>query len=715
MRTIIKILFLLLPCWAWCQRTTSSKGPVTKKVVQKSSSAPKPQRLRTRISAISHVSNNCIKLRWAPANAEGWRMGNLFGYVVERYTIMRGGKLLDKVESYRLFGMVPDSLKYWGDMIEKNDNAAIMAQALYGETFSLDLGSKVKIPSAGSSVLGKGEEEKQRYLFSMYAADLDFGVAEKAALGFTDAKVKNGEKYFYRIYPAAPKEYLKSDTALVYVSLDDTTQLPKTSEIIAEPSNKSVILSWDVERTKASYNSFFIERRKQGDLVFEVLNTVPFASLSKTTKDRYGNAVVYSDTGLMENTNYEYRVCGKTIFDEKGPWSDTVKVTCLSLLEGVPGIQGVDVDKSGNNWLNWFFEDSIRSKVQSFEINYSPSGNGEFKKLIGGISPTAKEAILPDSLSAGYLIVKAVSKSGLSRTSFPYLYQPEDSIPPSMPKGLQAIVDSAGVVTLKWLPNIEKDLLGYKVFRSIQKDAEKTVLVDTVWFSNEFHDSLNLNIKNRKAYYTVVALDVRHNQSKESIEVSVIKPDKIPPTSPVFEDFSASGGVIEIKWINSSDEDVKETELQRKAEGDLGWKTIFTGGRDKTSFLDKEIIPGKKYSYKLYAVDSANLRSADAQVLNVVASREINKKGILKLDAQVDREKRLLYVNWELSKAAKIKSIEVFKGDERTPISLYKVLDPSITDMIESELTVNTKYKYAVRVQFVTGEYSDMIAKEINY
>ncbi len=41
-------------------------------------------------------------------------------------------------------------------------------------------------------------------------------------------------------------------------------------------------------------------------------------------------------------------------------------------------------------------------------------------------------------------------------------------MPPAVPSGLKAVVDSNGVVTLTWNKNSERDLMGYKIYRAMK-------------------------------------------------------------------------------------------------------------------------------------------------------------------------------------------------------------------------------------------------------
>lgn len=706
----MKVFFLLIAIFfLGSVQVMAQKKPVVRP-------PQKPVRIVTAVKATYFVENKKVLIRWAPSNEEGWRLGNKYGYIFERRTIARDGKLLGGLNGYFSYLIKrPDSLKEWLPVIDTNNNAAVMAQALYGESFELDLNKRATGTKA-PSLLSRAEENKQRYVFGMYAADNDFNVASFAGLGFEDTTVKRNEIYFYRIYPAAPKQLVKADTAMMVVSLKDSFSLPLTPELMIEGSNNSVILNWDIERTKAFYNSFIVQRSADDGNFFEDLTKEPYASFSQGSNPALPNSIVYVDTTIVPQKKYLYRICGNTIFNHRGPWSPIAEGHSLALLEGVPGIQGIRINELGKAIVNWYYEDSIRKKVQHFQLTYSPVQEGPYTVVVDKVSSASSQLQLPEALTAGYLVIKAVSKDGISRTSFPYLYQPEDSIPPATPIGLSAIIDSMGRVVLKWLPNAEKDLSGYKVFRTLTPGTEPAILVDTVWKQNTFTDTLSLKMMNRKMYYAVTALDRRNNQSTMSKLVVVEKPDIIPPTPPVFKNYTLNEGSVLIEWINSTDDDVANNMLFRKENGAAEWKKIFeTSGLNKNHYTDTGVAADKKYSYKLVAKDSTGLESKAGQELSVTTLPLNKKSGIIKLDADVDREKRLLYLHWKIADKIQVRSFEVFKGNEKESLSLYKVLDGKIIDMLDNELIINTKYKYGIRAVFADGHFSDIIIKEVTY
>jgi hypothetical protein len=91
-----------------------------------------------------------------------------------------------------------------------------------------------------------------------------------------------------------------------------------------------------------------------------------------------------------------------------------------------------------------------------------------------------------------------------------------DTFPPAVPSGLQAVFSSVGqkpFIDLSWAPNTESDLAGYIVYRRTEGTGFVAVssapITGPAWRDNDVHPG-------QTYYYTVAAVDVRHNRSAQS-------------------------------------------------------------------------------------------------------------------------------------------------------------------------------------------------------
>jgi hypothetical protein len=80
-------------------------------------------------------AGDSILLRWAPTDKEIWKLGNQYGYVVERYTILRKGELTDDKARLLLTPtpLQPAPIEIW-EPHEDEKYAAIAAQCIFGES-----------------------------------------------------------------------------------------------------------------------------------------------------------------------------------------------------------------------------------------------------------------------------------------------------------------------------------------------------------------------------------------------------------------------------------------------------------------------------------------------------------------------------------------------------------------------------------------------------
>lgn len=101
-----------------------------------------------------------------------------------------------------------------------------------------------------------------------------------------------------------------------------------------------------------------------------------------------------------------------------------------------------------------------------------------------------------------------------------------DIYPPAEPSGLQAVFSSVGqkpFVDLNWAPNMEGDLAGYNVFRSVG-GGEPVKLNQQLARVPSYRDGTVL--PGKTYIYSISAVDLRGNESPRSAETSEAVPDK---------------------------------------------------------------------------------------------------------------------------------------------------------------------------------------------
>ena len=96
----------------------------------------------------------------------------------------------------------------------------------------------------------------------------------------------------------------------------------------------------------------------------------------------------------------------------------------------------------------------------------------------------------------------------------------KDVFPPAKPTSVQAVFSSVGqkpFIDLSWTPNTETDLAGYDVYRR-EADTDPVKITGQVVKAPAFRDE---NVRpGAKYFYSVVAVDLRGNQSPRSDEAS---------------------------------------------------------------------------------------------------------------------------------------------------------------------------------------------------
>jgi len=443
-------------------------------------------------------------------------------------------------------------------------------------------------------------------------------------------------------------------------------------------------------------------------VLFKALSQLPFSTLNDESGKDSGRAF-FTDT-IQNNRTFSYRVKGISPFGQYGPPSDVVQGKGKTVLAFVPNINRAQIVNDSTATIGWEFPEEGAALVDHFELNRSANNaENSFTQLIARIDAKQRELRFSPLLPANYFTITAVDKNGNKRTSFPYLVQAVDSIPPAVPSGLTANIDSVGTVSLQWTANKEPDLLGYVILRGNNRTEEPAIINTKPQAGNTFEEKVNLNSLNGKIYYSVMALDRRMNQSKACQPIEIIKPDRVPPSSLVIIDSKVSAnGKTTLSWINSSSDDVVSYRLYRKTEKDTVWTTVATISDLRiTQFEDTlSASEGTLLLYSLRAIDRSNNISEPSPVWKVIAHAKQQTGQLKNLRADMDRTNHSITISWKTN-SMDIVEYTIYKARNNEPFSTLQVIPGTQAFYTDTDLAVSNVYRYAVRPTLKNGKMGE--------
>ena len=659
------------------------------------------QSVQSRIYVRTEVHSDKVLLRWIAGDARSWQLLNKYGIKLERLTVARSGVVLEKPEVLLLAGeLKPAASDKLKELVREYPMGAVVAQAVFGDNFEVSLGD-----SPISKAIALDEERQQRYLFALYAADLCFPVAKEVGWGFEDGSKKEGERYLYRVTSLVPKKELTIAEGANFVVVGDTIRLPQPLELSAQFSPAGAYLSWDYNRLASLYSSYWIERSEDGK-TFSRISDLPITRMSDTEKKTHA-PITYLDSIAYRKTYY-YRVAGVTPFGSQGTYSAVVSGMAYPPLTAIPQIEDSRFDTQGGANLSWNFKQEEEDLIEGFRILRSKDDKTYLP--LDSISPKERIYYIRTLARYPYYKVEAKAKQGVSTTSFPTLIQAIDSIPPAVPTGLRAEVDSLGAVHLSWQAGKDEDLYGYRLYRGETKGEELIPITKDAILSTNYIDSVRLDNLNAKVYYALTALDERYNQSELSETIVVRKPACIPPAMPLIVETKASEEGNVIRWEASEDSFLAGFVLTRTVQDSTQQKRSWQiKDAKQRSYVDKEIEAGKTYTYQLTAYTDNQLYSPISPEVKVVSKSTEAKTADVNFTTEVLTEG--IALKWRTSKQVFI-SATLYKVDESGTLGLYRENLPQAGEVIDKEVRQGNKNAYML-VVYLKGSRPISIRKEV--
>ncbi|HEX4946035.1 MAG TPA: fibronectin type III domain-containing protein [Blastocatellia bacterium] len=107
-------------------------------------------------------------------------------------------------------------------------------------------------------------------------------------------------------------------------------------------------------------------------------------------------------------------------------------------------------------------------------------------------------------------------------------------------------------------------------------------------------------------------------ESNESLPLKVTPQDTFPPTAPTSISIASRGGIISLFWPPNPEPDVVGYNVYR-SEDEQTWTKITPRPITTITFADRQVQIGKRYFYKIAAVDNAGNESPRSETRSEVA------------------------------------------------------------------------------------------------
>ena len=637
------------------------------------------------------VTDNGIELRWAPVTPDTWRIGMTHGYILERFTIMKDSEILSPEEISKEHKVIsgafkPVPMEDWEPYAE-DKYMAIAAECIYGEE------EKTSVMSP-QMVYELNLRRQQRFSFALFTADMSTMVAQMSGLAYSDKQVIRGEKYLYKVYV---NDTIPQDTAMVYLDASVPSPLFRIPKPEVRWSNRFAEVKIDLSLLEGAFTSYIVERSEDNGKTFTSLSDVP--SLSIDPAEDISRSIFIPDSLKDNDTKYIYRVYGIDCFGRRSEPAETDEGHGVMPLTGFPHITRCEVEDNNRVAIDWVFPDSLNLSTMGFRVYKQSGPKSRLKMIYEGND--SKERHFVDRLPGMTNYYKVSVYNHETENLMPLVSYAAlvDSFPPMAPMGLEGVIDTTGLATIRWHSNNESDLAGYRVYTANRETDTYSLLTPDMMTDTVFSYNVSLNTLTHEIFFRVRAVDKRDNHSAPSQSIMLMRPDTIAPVAPVMKSALTHRGKASLQWVCSSSDDVIRHYILRKQTHADKYDTIAVMIDKQTSFDDKSASEGLNYIYAIFAEDSSGNIS---EMSSIYYRAEEQTADRVKVKCRQSAEGNNL--TWSVESKHQIVEYIVSKSEDDAP--LVPVTRTTKKEYTDTDIKLGHKYSYAIQLVFDDGTES---------
>lgn len=417
---------------------------------------------------------------------------------------------------------------------------------------------------------------------------------------YNNTNLTAGKQYFYRVYATGPdgnSAYSNVASGIAGNTGTPTTPAAPTNLNASATGTSSIHITWsDNANNETGYR---LERSTDGSN-FGLLTNLG------------ANATSFDDSGLAAATKYYYRVQA-TGSPNSSTYSNIGNATTQSATTSGAPAAPTNLTARGStsvaNAIDLSWSDNANNET-GYKIERSTDGrtfyplagtgpNGTFNRNTGLTSGRVyyyRVYAVNESGSSAYSNVVSATTTSTGGTGNP--------TPPAAPSGLAASATGTSSIHLSWADNAS-DETGYRIERST--DGANFAFVTNAAANATTFDDSGLAAGN-KYYYRVQAIGSPSNSDYSNIASTTTQSagtSGVPaaPTNLTVKISTSVANAIDLSWIDNA---TNETgyKIERSTDG-VNFYALAGGGPNTTFNRNTGVAPGKRYYYRVYAINAS--------------------------------------------------------------------------------------------------------------
>ncbi len=396
----------------------------------------------------------------------------------------------------------------------------------------------------------------------------------------------------------------RSDT-LTVISVD-YENLPLMGSVLARDTTSGIHLSWESVEHKPYLSGIEIQRSRNADRGYIVLDTL---SVQQTE---------YLDTNLIPNQTYHYRFRIVTI-REMNNLPSAVASASFRNTEISPSIpSGLRAEQEGDGIrLHW---DSIEEPdLFGYYVYRGTSRHDSMAVVSRAIRDTTTFLDRSEELHGrtNYVYaVRAVNMSDMeSEFSNMVVARPDRLVRPPAPMGIAGYAEQ-NKIRISWRNEQRRDgaIAGYHLYRSTAQPGSypegegASVQAERTGFeriNNEMLTTMSfedIDVEPGETYYYALSTEDHFGVESTLSEARRFRTSTASLLPPSRVSARTVTGGVEIRWNRTLQQDVENYRIYKRARGEESPSLIGTVSSETTRFTDGNVVPGTLYWYSVSVV-----------------------------------------------------------------------------------------------------------------